>query len=238
MRKMKGSGSYLKNQVRKNLVIASFCFFLFCLIIAAVAFSLVFAWTSVIFDFAGLLISLAPLGAFYYYLRKYRIYKGGWAGEQQVSKLLSRSLSDEYLLLNDIHLRNSSGDIDHIVLGPSGVFVLETKNWNGDITCHGDVWQRAGKPNFKSSPSFQVKRNASKIKHIIDSSPSLNLARACVEGIVVFTNHHANLHLNNPTVPILKLPQLANHITSQKSALAFTQLQLEEMAKEILKQKS
>ncbi len=157
----------------------------------AVALSVVFAWTSVILDLVGLLVSLAPLVAFYYYLRKYRIYNGGWAGEQQVSKLLSRSLSDEYLLLNDIHLRNSSGDIDHIVLGPNGVFVLETKNWNGEITCHGDVWQRAGKPNFKSSPSLQVKRNAAKIRHIIDSSPSLKLNGFWVEGIVVFTNRHA-----------------------------------------------
>ena len=128
MRKMKGSGSYLKNQVRKNLAIATFCFFLFCLIISAVALSAVFAWTSIIFEVVGLLVSFPALGAFYYYLRRYRIYKGGWAGEQQVSKLLSRSLSDEYLLLNDIHLRNSGGDIDHIVLGPNGVFVLETKN--------------------------------------------------------------------------------------------------------------
>jgi len=235
---MKGSGSYLKNQVRKNLAKTFFCFFLFCLIIIAVAFSLVFAWTSVIFDFAGLLISFAPLGVFYYYLRKYRIYKGGWAGEQQVSKLLSRSLSDEYLLLNDIHLRNSSGDIDHIVLGPSGVFVLETKNWNGDITCRGDEWQRAGKPNFKSSPSLQVKRNAAKIKQIIDSSPSLKLNGICVESIVVFTNRHATLRLNSPTVMVLRLSQLPSHITAKKSNYTYSGQQLENLGKEILKQKT
>jgi hypothetical protein len=40
-------------------------------------------------------------------------------------------LSDDYYLLNDLYLRDGGGDIDHIVLGPNGVFVLETKNWSG-----------------------------------------------------------------------------------------------------------
>lgn len=238
MRKMKGSGSYLKNQVRKNLAKAVFCLFLFCLIVFIVGLSVFYAFTSSILDAAGLLVSLVPLGAFYYYLRRYRVYNGGWVGEKQVTKLLSSRLNDDYFLLNDLHLRNGGGDIDHIVLGPSGVFVLETKNWSGEITCRGDEWQRAGKRNFKSSPSLQVKRNAAKIKHVIDSSPSLKLLGVWVEGIVVFTNNRATLHLNNPTVPILRLPQLASHITSQRSTAALSKQQLETIGKEILKQRN
>jgi hypothetical protein len=182
-----------------------------------------------------LLVSLVPLGAFFYYLRKYRVYNGGWVGEKQVTKLLSSRLSDDYTLLNGLYLRDGGGDIDHVVLGPSGVFVLETKNWSGDVTCHGDEWQRAGKRGFKGSPSLQVKRNAAKIKRIIDSSPKL--PRIWVEGILVFTNNHATLHLSNPTVPILKLSQLPNYITTQQSQDGYTQQQLEEVAKEILKHK-
>ncbi len=237
LRKMKGSGSYLKNQVRKNLAKAALCLFVFFLIVSAVCLNVVYSFSLSLLDAAGLLVSLAPLPAFYYYLRKYRIYSGGWAGEKQVTKLLSSKLSDDYILLNDLHLRGGGGDIDHIILGPTGIFVLETKNWNGEITCYGDEWQRAGKPHFKSSPSLQVKRNASKIKHLIHSSPSLKLGGVWVEGIVVFTNNHVTLHLNNPTVPIIKLPQLPNHIASQRSAVAFTKTQLEEIGKEIVKQK-
>ena len=77
------------------------------------------------------------------------------------------------------------GDIDHVVLGPNGIFVLETKNWIGPITCNGDLWQRSGKQNFKGSPSRQVKRNASTIKHIIDSSSVFRSYSIDVEGIVV-----------------------------------------------------
>lgn len=238
MRKMKGSGSYLKNQVRKNLAKAALSLVLVCLILFAVASYVLLTLRLNILEAAALLVSLMPLSAFFYYLRKYRIYNAGWAGEKQVIKLLSSRLSDDYTLLNDLYLRDGGGDIDHVVLGPGGVFVLETKNWSGNVTCNGDEWQRPGKRSFKGSPSLQVKRNAAKIKHIIDASPSLNSLGVSVEGIVVFTNNHSALHLNNPTVPILKLPQLPNYITAQKSQGGYTQQQLEAVGKEILRHKS
>jgi hypothetical protein len=234
---MKGSSSYLKNQVRKNLAKAILCIALFFLIFFALSLRALLTLRLDIFDEVGLLVSLVPLAAFYFYLRKYRIYNAGWAGEKRVAKLLSGKLSDDYFLINDLYLYNG-GDIDHIVLGPSGIFVLETKNWSGDITCNGDVWQRAGKSNFKGSPSRQVKRNAAKIKHLIDSSQAFRSLDVWVEGIVVFTNNHATLHLNNPTVLILKLPQLPSHITTHRSPNNLSRQQIEAMGKEILGQKS
>ena len=29
------------------------------------------------------------------------------------------------------------GNVDHVVVGPSGVYVVDTKNWNGDVTVYG-----------------------------------------------------------------------------------------------------
>ena len=236
MRKIKGSGSYLKNQTRKNLAKAALSIALFGLIFFPISLHALFTLSLGIFEEAGLVFSLVPLAAFYFYLRKYRIYNGGWQGEKSVAKLLSKTLSNDYYLINNVYLHDGGGDIDHIVLGPNGVFVLETKNWSGKITCHGDEWQRLGKRNFKGSPSRQVKKNAEKIKHIIDSSPTLSLLGIWVECIVIFTNNHAQLHLNNSTVPILKLQQLTSHITTHKTNNQYKQQQLELIGKEILKQ--
>lgn len=237
MRKMKGSSSYLKNQVRKNLAKAVLCIALFFLILFALSLRVLFTLSLSIFEAAGLLVSLVPLAAFYFYLRKYRIYNAGWKGEKQVAKLLNSRLSDDYFLINDLYLHNGGGDIDHVVLAPSGIFVLETKNWSGDITCNGDDWQRAGKRNFKGSPSRQVKRNAAKIKNLLDSSQVFRSLDVWVEGIVVFTNNNAALHLNGPTVLILKLPQLPNYITTYRSSSNYSHQQLEAIGEEILKQK-
>jgi NADPH-dependent 7-cyano-7-deazaguanine reductase QueF len=58
-----------------------------------------------------------------------------------------------------------------------------------------------------------------------------------VEGIVVLTNKHATLKVNNPTVTILKLPQLPNYLTTYRNSKNFSSEQLEVIGKEIVKQK-
>ena len=237
MRKIEGSSSYLKNQVRKNLAKAVLCALIFAAIFFILTYRILSTLQIGIFEEAGLVFLFVPIVASYFYLRKYHIYSGGWEGEKMVAKLLTNTLSDDYYLLKDLYLRDGGGDIDHIVLGPNGVFVLETKNWSGSISCNGDEWQRAGKRNFSGSPSRQVKRNAARIKQIIVNAPSLRPLGLWVEGIAVFTNKHAILHVNNPAVPILKLSQLPNHITAHKSSRSLSREQLEAIGKEITQQK-
>jgi len=237
MRRLKASSSYLKNQTRKNLAKAALCILLLFFILFVLAYRVLTTWQFSLVEYFALLVSLAPVIAFYYYLRKYRIYSGGWQGEKQVIKLLNSKLNDDYYLINDLYLRNGDGDIDHVVLGPNGVFVLETKNWSGNITCNGDLWQRGDKRPLDSSPSRQLKRNIARVKQVLDGSPSLRPLGIWVEGIVVFTNKHAILHINNPAVPILKLPQLANYIVAHKSSNSYSRQQLEAIGKEIIKAK-
>jgi hypothetical protein len=237
MRKIKGSSSYLKNQVRKNLAKAGLSAIVFAAVSALLIFRILSTLKVGILELAGLVFLLAPLGAFYYFLRRYHIYRGGLTGEKEVAKLLNHTLNDDYYLLNDLYLRDGGGDIDHIVLGPKGVFVLETKNWNGNVSCNGDEWQRSGKKNFSGSPSRQVKRNVAKIQQIIGGNPNLRALGIWVEGIVVLTNSHATLRVSNPTVTILKLPQLPNHLTTHGNSRSLTREQLEALGKEIVKQK-
>ena len=237
MRTLKSSGSYLKNQVRKNLAKSVLCLLLFGLIFFASSLHILLSLNLTLVDAAGLLVSLIPLAISYFYLRRYRIYGSGLKGEKQVVKLLGCKLSDDYFLLNDLYLSNSGGDIDHIVLGPNGGFVLETKNWSGSITCNADEWQRAGKHDFRGSPSHQVKKNAGQIKRIIESSETLKPLGIHVEGIVVFTNNYAHINISNPTVVIVRLPQLPNHILTHGVPNTHSNQQLEKIGQEILKQK-
>ena len=59
----------------------------------------------------------------------------GKRGEKVVSVLLSRLPKDEYRIINDLLLQNGgySTQIDHVVVSPYGVFVIETKNYKGKI---------------------------------------------------------------------------------------------------------
>ena len=61
----------------------------------------------------------------------------GWLGERAVDKALRSRLSHrEYRVLKDLTMPTSDGgttQIDHIVVSRFGVFVIETKNWSGQI---------------------------------------------------------------------------------------------------------
>ena len=57
------------------------------------------------------------------------------AGEFWVKRELKK-LSDEYLVINDIMIKTKDGSthqIDHVVISKYGIFVIETKQYNGYI---------------------------------------------------------------------------------------------------------
>jgi hypothetical protein len=220
----------------KNFAKAALCLFGFGVVLSVSILRLLFTFELFSLEGAGLLLSLILLIGGYFYLGKYRTYRGGWIGERRVAKLLKSTLSDEYYLANELNFGFGKGDVDHVVLGPNGVFVIETKNWSGKISCRGDDWQRLDRRKFKGSPSRQVKKNTAKVKQILEGLPALQRHGVWVEGIVVFTNKNANLNLHNPTVPILKLNELPNHISSYKNYNPYTLIQLQQMAKEISNQ--
>jgi hypothetical protein len=237
MRKIKGSSSHLKSQVRNNLAKATVSVIVFVFLLSILMYHAITTLQFGTVEELGIILLFVPIIAFYYYLRRYHLYSGGLLGEKNVIKTLEKNLGDEYYLINDLYPHTGGGDIDHIVLGPNGIFVLETKNWSGGIVCHGDQWQRTKRRDFQSSPSRQVRRNVAKIRQTIDNTTELRNLNVWVEGIVVFTSNHANLTLHNPTATVLKLSQLTDYIKSFKGNNQFSREQLEIIGKEIIKLK-
>ncbi len=104
-------------------------------------------------------------------MHKYRVYSGGADGEKEVNQQLKKALNNDYTLINNLYLKDGGGDIDHILLAPNGVFVLETKNWKGKISATG-MFGTCGYAGYgKPKPSSSKKR--AKIKRIIDVAPRL-----------------------------------------------------------------
>jgi hypothetical protein len=235
MRVLRGGGGYVRNQAWKNLGFAALCL----LIMGAALITLFPAIPRLLRLQIGLLeevqlaVALAALIGSALFTRRYRVFRAGSEGERQVTKLLKAKLNDDYFLINGAYFRGG-GDIDHVVLAPNGLFALETKNWSGKITCRGDEWQRErGKPN-SASPSRQAKRNAAKIRGMVESS-SVGHSSVWVEGVVVFTNRHANLNLYSPSVPVVRLHELPSFITSCHRGASYSRQQLEQLGKEIMK---
>ena len=75
----------------------------------------------------------------------------GWIGEKRVANILSSLDSQEYTFMNDLYLPKENGQttqIDHLLISPKGIFVIETKNYKGWITGseHSQYWNQT---NYK-----------------------------------------------------------------------------------------
>lgn len=106
-------------------------------------------------------------------MNRSRALKKGEAGEALVSKLLSSSPDFHYLINNLILLGDNgvSHQIDHIYISKEGVFVLETKNYFGEILGKEEdsfwlrKYVRQGK-KVVSTFTNPIKQNKSHIKAV------------------------------------------------------------------------
>jgi hypothetical protein len=68
-------------------------------------------------------------------LEKERVHmQRGATGEALVSAIL-QNFPDEFYITNN--LSTPFGDLDHVVVGPTGVFIIDTKDWRGIVAPDG-----------------------------------------------------------------------------------------------------
>ncbi len=189
MRVAKTIGKYSEEQARKYLRKAVPFIILFAVL-------LITSWNSlpIYIDFGrfeplrhfltGVVLTYSLFGPVAPYLN----FRSGRQGEKRVQKNLSDKLSDEYSLYNDVMLRGErGGNIDHIIVGPTGIFVIETKNNDGHITYDRYGWKGLGETR---NPTNQVNNNMFRVKKALGE-------RFYVNPIVVFSNPKANLEIES-----------------------------------------
>lgn len=64
-------------------------------------------------------------------------WRQGAEGEQATARALRRLVSDGWTLVHDVE--TGQGNLDHILVGPPGVFLLETKKLHGAMTVERGV---------------------------------------------------------------------------------------------------
>jgi len=146
----------------------------------------------------------------------------GISGERHVGHVLARELPQEFALINGLTLPRGAGDIDHLVVGPSGVFLLETKTMAGRIICEPDgTWRRTrvGRAGtayaaYIGDPAAQVQRNIFAVRECLRRRQPQLLRRMplWIEGLVVFPHPRTELETENSRVPAVLLDQAAARI--------------------------
>jgi hypothetical protein len=71
-----------------------------------------------------------------------RTWQRGAQGERHTARLLRRLHRDGYVVFHDLAVPGFDANVDHLVIGPSGVFVLDSKQWTGSVhqSADGLVW--------------------------------------------------------------------------------------------------
>lgn len=127
------------------------------------------------FDEAVSLSSLFPLRELEikkWTIEKVSSYIPGAIGENKVVKVLE-TLSDEYFLINDFSINFSKAiynkkendyiksiQADHVLVAPSGIFLIETKNWSD---------QSLNNPNLRS-PVQQIRRTSFALFRLLNTT--------------------------------------------------------------------
>ena len=104
--------------------------------------------------------------------------RAGIAGEQLVAVELGRALDDDWTLMRGY--RNRRGEIDHLLLGPRGLFAIEVKNLNATVHIDGDRWRADKYDNYGNlveqrpiadrkgrSPSVQLNESAGELERFL-----------------------------------------------------------------------
>lgn len=129
-------------------------------------------------------------------LHEARVWHRGYEGEQVVGNLLESQLSDKFHVFNDVRFPGRIANIDHIVVGPSGIFVLNTKNWRGSVAWAEDgttlLWN--GEPDKKNT----IKAAIADALDVHDKLKALTSRDFFVKPILVFPLAKVTPRLNTP----------------------------------------
>jgi hypothetical protein len=140
--------------------------------------------------------------------------EAGRAGEEAVRCVLA-GLDDRYYLLNGVTVPGECMEIDHLLAGPRGLFVLETKAHGGTIVYGDGRWWRihAGARGLLQrrqigNHSAQAQRNARLLRRYLAVHLGARAAALPLVPIVVFTHPHAMLDADDALIPVVHLRQL------------------------------
>jgi hypothetical protein len=143
-------------------------------------------------------------------LRKARMDDDGAAGEREILPHL-KSLPDSYTVISDLDFAESYGNIDHLVIGPTGVFAIDVKNWRGTVSADGK-----GELLYNGQPTDkpQVRYFTRRVMDLKDRLKALTKLEPYIQCVFAFprTRVEANWGTTG-SVHCIRAEQIADYVT-------------------------
>jgi len=167
----------------------------------------------------------------------------GALGEQKVVKTLE-ALSDEYFLINDfavyfspaIYNRQENGyinsiQIDHLLVAPSGIFLIETKNWSEKSLENLSLRSPVQQIKRTSFVLFKLLNNEIGNSHLLLDKHHWGDKKISIKNLIVLTNTKPKEEFQY--VKILTLNELLGYINYFKPI--FSSIETQRIAEFLLK---
>jgi hypothetical protein len=106
-----------------------------------------------------------------------RTWQRGAAGERRTARLLERLTRDGFVVFHDLAVPDSPANVDHLVIGPTGVFVIDSKQWTGTVRQGADglVWHN----HYRLDRTLETVRWAETLGRLLGTRAA---AMVCVHG--------------------------------------------------------
>lgn len=151
------------------------------------------------------------------------ILEVGKKGEDILAKTLDE-LPDTYVVIHDllVDVNGKNSQIDHVVVGPNGLFVIEGKYLKGTISgCEDDTYwvlSKRGRGNKLYTRQFynpikQVRTQMHRLKEYIQEETGFD---PWMEPIVVITHPEAKIEVVSQS-PVLRLDEVREHILNYQN---------------------
>jgi hypothetical protein len=186
----------------------------------------------------GLVITLLIIGLmFWFYIKrevgKYRTFRFGREGEEEVVERLRASLDNRWTIFRNLHLPGHDDDIDIVLVGPGGVWAVEAKSSRATVRAQGMKWEmqkKSGWVDVRGNPSFQVTKDA---KQLNDFLKRQGIVR-WVERAIALAESQPITNFVNSEIPIWLLPTIEERAKNLSTRTPPTESEISKIV-EILK---
>jgi hypothetical protein len=143
--------------------------------------------------------------------KKIENYRVGQEGEDETVEKCLVALSGEWSLFRNIVLPGTRGDLDAVLVGPTGVWVMEIKTLSGKFRNIGDEWRclvgKKWRP-MKKNPSQQARKNAGRLGGFFEADH----IKTWVNPVVVWANPESPVKVENPSVSVWTMDRLEDEL--------------------------
>jgi hypothetical protein len=158
-----------------------------------------------------------------------RNVNAGRKGEIRISDAFEKGLDDNHYIINDIDLRfgRIKAQIDHLILGPRGIFVIETKSWAGHLSGNETDYTWVQTKIDKKGKEVRIELKSPIIQNLRHVTTAESLLRASgidwpdVYSVIVLTRRSTEFDIDSVT-PVLRPADAVDYAARMQPSRIYT----------------